>query len=123
MNKTTKTIMKRTKKTKVDDDTFTVDIKELRTELNKIAEKYFTPVPVAPVEEVVVDELENNYGQPENQTNLLVQIAEITGDESLLAAQYPVTEEEAFQLSDNHLNLRQSNVLTFQLPPFLFRQK
>jgi hypothetical protein len=46
MNKTNKTIMKRTKKTKVDDDTFTVDIKELRTELNKIAEKYFTPVPV-----------------------------------------------------------------------------
>jgi hypothetical protein len=46
MNKTTKTIMKRTKKTKVDDDTFTVDIKELRTELNKIAEKYLTPVPV-----------------------------------------------------------------------------
>jgi hypothetical protein len=63
----------------------------------------FTPVPVAPVEEVVVDELENNYGQPENQTNLLVQIAEITGDESLLAAQYPVTEEEAFQLSDNQV--------------------
>ena len=46
MNKTTKTIMKRTKKTKVDDDTFTVDIKELRTELNKIGDKYFTPVPV-----------------------------------------------------------------------------
>lgn len=46
MNKTTKTIMKRTKKTKVDDDTFTVDIKELRTELNKIRDKYFTPVPV-----------------------------------------------------------------------------
>jgi hypothetical protein len=45
-NKTTKTIMKRTKKKDVDDDTFTVDIKELRTELNKIAEKYFTPVPV-----------------------------------------------------------------------------
>lgn len=45
-NKTTKTIMKRTKKRDVDDDTFTVDIKELRTELNKIAEKYFTPVPV-----------------------------------------------------------------------------
>jgi hypothetical protein len=63
----------------------------------------FTPVPVAPVEEVVVDELENNYGQPENQTNLLVQIAEITGDESLLAAQYPVTEEEAFQLSDTQV--------------------
>jgi hypothetical protein len=64
----------------------------------------FTPVAViAPVEEAVVDELENNYGQPENQTNLLVQIAEITGDESLLAAQYPVTEEEAFQLSDNQV--------------------
>lgn len=46
MNKTTNTIMKRTKKKDVDDDTFTVDIKELRTELNKIAEKYFTPVPV-----------------------------------------------------------------------------
>ena len=45
-NKTTKTIMKRTKKKDVDDDTFTVDIKELRTELNKIAEKYFTPVPI-----------------------------------------------------------------------------
>ena len=47
-NKTTKTIMKRTKKTDVDvdDDTFTVDIKELRTELNKIRDKYLTPVPV-----------------------------------------------------------------------------
>jgi hypothetical protein len=64
----------------------------------------FTPVAViAPVEEAVVDELENNYGQPENQTNLLVQIAEITGDESLLAAQYPVTEEEAFKLSDTQV--------------------
>ena len=46
MNKTTKTIMKRTKKKDVDDDTFTVDIKELRTELNKIRDKYLTPVPV-----------------------------------------------------------------------------
>ena len=45
-NKTTKTIMKRTKKKDVDDDTFTVDIKELRTELDKIGDKYFTPVPV-----------------------------------------------------------------------------
>ena len=64
----------------------------------------FSPVPAAPVvEEVVVDELENNYGQPENQINLLVQIAEITGDESLLAAQYPVTEEEAFKLPDNQV--------------------
>jgi hypothetical protein len=40
----------------------------------------FTPVAVvAPVVEdtPVVDELANNYGQPENQTNLLVQIAEM----------------------------------------------
>jgi hypothetical protein len=50
------------------------------------------------VEEVipVVDPLENNYGQPENQTNLLVQIAEETGDESLLKAQFPLTPEDAF---------------------------
>jgi hypothetical protein len=51
----------------------------------------FSPVPVAPVvvveEEVVVDPLENNYGQPENQTNLLVQIAESTGDETVLLPQ------------------------------------
>ena len=32
----------------------------------------------------IVDPLLNNYGQPENQTNLLVQIAEVTGDESVL---------------------------------------
>jgi hypothetical protein len=66
----------------------------------------FTPAAVVVPEieeEVIVDPLENNYGQPENQTNLLVQIAEITGDESLLAAQYPVTEEEAFQLSDTQV--------------------
>jgi hypothetical protein len=66
----------------------------------------FTPVAVAvPIveEEVVVDPLANNYGQPENQTNLLVQIAEFTGDESLLTAQYPVTEEKAFQLPDNQV--------------------
>jgi hypothetical protein len=52
------------------------------------------------VEEVipVADPLENNYGQPENQTNLLVQIAEETGDESLLKAQYPLTPEDAFQI-------------------------
>jgi len=59
----------------------------------------------APVQEVVedVDEvstlsdpLDNNYGQPENQTNLLVQIAEATGDESVLQVQYPLTPEDAF---------------------------
>ena len=40
----------------------------------------FTPVAVAVpevVEEIIVDPLANNYGQPENQTNLLVQIAEM----------------------------------------------
>ena len=40
----------------------------------------FTPTTVAVPEieeEVVVDPLENNYGEPENQTNLLVQIAEM----------------------------------------------
>jgi hypothetical protein len=40
----------------------------------------FTPVAaVVPevVEEAIVDPLANNYGQPENQTNLLVQIAEM----------------------------------------------
>lgn len=31
-----------------------------------------------------VDPLESNYGEPENQTNLLVQIAEETGDDSIL---------------------------------------
>ena len=46
MNKTTNTIMKRTKKKDVDDGKNTVDIKELRTELDKIGDKYFTPVPV-----------------------------------------------------------------------------
>ena len=32
----------------------------------------------------VVDPLELNYGEPENQTNLLLQIAEVTGDDSLI---------------------------------------
>jgi len=39
----------------------------------------------APVEEEeVVDPLTINYGEPENQTNLLVQIAQVTGDDSVL---------------------------------------
>ena len=79
--------------------------------------------PVQPVSAPVavvstpVDPLTTNYGEPENQTNLLVQIAEVTGDESVLEpslpvepADYdftqtvdyskainPVTEEQAFQ--------------------------
>ena len=66
----------------------------------------FTPVP-APVvgtpvveeDETIEDPLANNYGQPENQTNLLVQIAEETGDTELLdvlKAQHPVTPDDAF---------------------------
>lgn len=50
---------------------------------------------VAIAEEPVVDPLLNNYGEPENQTNLLVQIAEETGDDSVLKAQHPVTPEFA----------------------------
>ena len=45
MNETTNKIMKITKKTEVDGNKFTVDIKELRTELNKFRDKYLTPVP------------------------------------------------------------------------------
>jgi len=53
---------------------------------------------VAVAEEPVVDPLLNNYGQPENQTNLLIQLAEETGDTELLdilKAQHPVTPEDA----------------------------
>ena len=56
------------------------------------------PQPVsAPVQELSepVDPLTNNYGEPENQTNLLVQIAEVTGDESVLEPQLS-NEIEAF---------------------------
>jgi hypothetical protein len=45
------------------------------------------PEPVV-TEEEPVDPLLTNYGQPENQTNLLVQIAEETGDDSILKAEY-----------------------------------
>jgi hypothetical protein len=48
-------------------------------------------------EERVADPLLNNYGEPENQTNILIQIAEETGDDTLLKAQYPVTPDDAFQ--------------------------
>ena len=51
------------------------------------------PQPVsAPVQvlSAPVDPLTNNYGEPENQTNLLTQIAEVTGDESVLEPKLPV---------------------------------
>jgi hypothetical protein len=56
---------------------------------------------IAVAEEPIVDPLLNNYGQPENQTNLLIQLAEETGDTELLdvlKAQHPVTPEEAFKI-------------------------
>ena len=86
------------------------------SEVNKL-----TPAPVVsasvPDVSAPVDPLTTNYGEPENQTNLLVQIAEVTGDESVLEpklpvepadydftqtvdysnAVYPRTEEQAFQ--------------------------
>jgi hypothetical protein len=54
------------------------------------------PIPNAPVStptedlSTPVDPLTTNYGQPENQTNLLVQIAEVTGDDSVLEPSLPV---------------------------------
>jgi hypothetical protein len=58
------------------------------------------PIVNAPIEvtELLIDPLTTNYGEPENQTNLLVQIAEETGDDSVLKAQYPVLEKDAFEI-------------------------
>jgi hypothetical protein len=53
--------------------------------------------PINTVSAPVEDPLVSNYGEPENQTNLLVQIAEETGDDSVLQAQYPLTPNDAFQ--------------------------
>jgi hypothetical protein len=74
------------------------------------------PVSAPPINlSAPVDPLTTNYGEPENQTNLLVQIAEVTGDDSVLEpgihpaeqeikdcineiiTQYPLTEEEVVQ--------------------------
>ena len=49
-----------------------------------------------------VDPLDDNYGEPENQTNLLVQIAEVTGDESVLAPQQ-IFDLEQSEVSDNQV--------------------
>lgn len=65
--------------------------------LNQAALAVSAPVEVTTA---LVDPLASNYGEPENQTNLLVQIAEVTGDDSVLDVQYPVTEDKAF-VSDN----------------------
>lgn len=67
--------------------------------LNQAALAVTTPVEVTTA---LVDPLASNYGEPENQTNLLVQIAEVTGDDSVLDVQYPVTENKAF-VSDNQV--------------------
>jgi hypothetical protein len=58
--------------------------------LNQVALAVSTSVEVTTA---LVDPLASNYGEPENQTNLLVQIAEVTGDDSVLAAQYPIIED------------------------------
>jgi hypothetical protein len=48
----------------------------------------------------ILDPLASNYGEPENQTNLLVQIAEITKDDSVLwGAQHKITENHAFSMA------------------------
>jgi hypothetical protein len=49
------------------------------------------------VTELLIDPLTTNYGEPENQTNLLVQIAEETGDNSILQAQPFIIEKKAFE--------------------------
>lgn len=54
------------------------------------------------VTEAMVDPLDSNYGQPENQINLLTQIAEVTGDESVLEPQLDslITEDFNVTLED-----------------------
>lgn len=64
-------------------------------DLNQIALAANTPVEVT---EVLVDPLATNYGEPENQTNLLTQIAEVTGDDSVLEPQLS-NEIEAFSMA------------------------
>jgi hypothetical protein len=64
------------------------------------------------IDDVVVDPL---YEIP-NQTNILDQIAEVTEDQSLLAAQYPVTEEEAFTPTDELLEYTDPVGNTFEAP-------
>jgi hypothetical protein len=71
---------------------------------------------IVEVTEPMVDPLDTNYGQPENQTNLLVQIAEVTGDESALAAQYPVTEEESIAPIDEVMHYEDPAGNTFEAP-------
>jgi hypothetical protein len=64
------------------------------------------------IDDVIVDPL---YEIP-NQTNILDQIAEVTEDESLLAAQYPVTEEEAVAPTDELLEYTDPAGNTFEAP-------
>jgi hypothetical protein len=76
---------------------------------------FSTPPPVVstPVPDLTepVDPLTTNYGEPENQTNLLVQIAEVTGDDSVLKPNLPVepAHDEIVQYTDPVGN-------TFELP-------
>jgi hypothetical protein len=50
--------------------------------------------PINTVSTPVEDPLVSNYGEPENQTNLLVQIAEVTGDDTVLQVQQSGTNED-----------------------------
>jgi len=73
-----------------------------------------SPIVQAMVEvtEPMVDPL---YTVP-NQTNILDQIAEMTEDESVLAAQYPVTEEEAVAPTTELVQYTDPAGNTFELP-------
>jgi hypothetical protein len=75
-----------------------------------------SPIVQAMVEvtEPMVDPL---YTVP-NQTNILDQIAEMTEDESVLAVQYPVTEEEAFAPTNELLEYTDPAGNTFEAIEF-----
>jgi hypothetical protein len=60
------------------------------TEISKVSAVAKVPEPSPEP----VDPLVNNYGHPENQTNLLVQIAEVTGDDTVLQVQQSGTNED-----------------------------
>lgn len=83
------------------------------------------------VEFNIVDPLELNYGEPENQTNLLLQIAEVTGDDSLINVKpldvldddFIVSLEEEFEVEAEHTWIKDEVILyedpagnTFEAP-------
>jgi hypothetical protein len=64
-------------------------------------------------EERVTDPLLNNYGQPENQTNLLVQIAEAEAEEISLELESSITNLE---LSTTNLEIELEETVTYTDP-------